>query len=148
MCQLMGNQPPPLVRPRCITSCAEYNIVSKRVGSGVYVARRLLGGATGMHPHVAEVVAEAGLEKGARCLRQRLAAALPQRAHLGRQAGRRLRSLSANRFGLDSRPLLLWLSLPLHQRRDRVSQRFRLDGSSSSSGSIWRWLGEAGICIT
>jgi hypothetical protein len=59
MRQLMGKQAPPLVRPRREPARTKHNVVTYRVGIGVYVPSRLLGGRIGMHPHSGKVVSEA-----------------------------------------------------------------------------------------
>ena len=51
MRQLMGKQPPPLVRPRSEPTGPEHDVLAHRVGMGIHVPRRLFGGHIGMHPH-------------------------------------------------------------------------------------------------
>jgi hypothetical protein len=58
MRQLMGEQSPPFVRPRCEVTTIEHNVVPHGVGIGAHLSRRLLGGRAGMYPHPRKIVAE------------------------------------------------------------------------------------------
>jgi len=58
MRQLMGNQPPSFVRPWSEPTCTEHDIVTRSVGMGVHVPRRLLSRCIRMHPHLRKVVTE------------------------------------------------------------------------------------------
>jgi hypothetical protein len=65
MRQFMGKQPFSLVRFWRIPPCAKYHVLPHGVRLGIHGPRRLGRTRAGMHPHLAEVVAEAGFEEGA-----------------------------------------------------------------------------------
>ena len=54
----MGDQSPSYLRLRRKLSSTEHHVVPDRVGIRVYVARRLLGGRTGVYPHSGKVVSK------------------------------------------------------------------------------------------
>jgi hypothetical protein len=70
---LMGDQAPSIRRGGPIPAGAEDDVLAEGIGAGAQRARRPCGAALRMHPDPAEVVAEAGLEVGARPLVERLA---------------------------------------------------------------------------
>jgi len=72
MRQLVGKQPASLSRPPRKPALIKDNVLSYRVGKGVNVTRRLVGGRTGMNAHLTEVVAKSRLEERARCRIERL----------------------------------------------------------------------------
>ena len=76
MRELMGDQAPPLVRPRRETPRIEHDVVAHCVGMRIHVARRLPGGRVRMHPHAGKILPEARLQKASRCRIERL----PRRA--------------------------------------------------------------------
>src|SRR5207248_1286805 len=84
MRQLMGNQAPPLGRPRCELASAEHDVVTHRVGIGVHLPSRLLSSCTGMYPHLRKVVAEALLHILPKCRIQRHARAGEDLIYAGR----------------------------------------------------------------
>ena len=59
MCQLMSKQEPPVVRLRREPTDTKHNVVIYRIGIGVNITRRLLGGSARMHPHPRKIVPEA-----------------------------------------------------------------------------------------
>ena len=60
---------------RLILTCTEYYVLSHRKGKRIHSLCRFSGTAIRVHAHLAEIVIEARLEKGAYGPRQRLAAA-------------------------------------------------------------------------
>src|SRR5262245_10849642 len=83
MRQLMSQQMPPLLRPRREAAGIEYDVVSYRVGTGVDVARRLPGQIAGVHPHTAEIMAEARFEIVPRRRVERLASRAQRLVYTG-----------------------------------------------------------------
>ena len=106
MGQLMRDQSPPLACFHRELAAAKHNVVSESVGVGVNGAGGVGGRRIGVNAHMAEVVAEAGLEEGASGGVERMAGGTEDIADDARDMGRGGRRRGAALDGGDGLFLL------------------------------------------
>ena len=88
VCEFVREQLLPGSRRRCVSACPEYHVIAYRVGERTHLLRRLRSTRVSMHPHPAEVVAEAAFHEAAGPLVEGLPPRAQYLVHERRNAGR------------------------------------------------------------